>query len=216
MLQNIVTHDGVFSVDSQQRILHWSPSAQDLLGYRSEDMIGKPCYEVIGGLDSRNNRFCRRDCPVIENARRGRTTPNYDVLCKTADGEQRWLNVSIAFSKPRGDDLEVVHFFRDVTDRRQTEEFARKAGSALRQLLDEGNDSNLEQADLNPIPLPKLSRRESEVLRLLAAGMTTRQMADTMGVKLLTARNHVTRVLTKLGVANRLQAIVYASQHRLI
>ena len=69
MLQNIVTHDGVFSVNSQQRILHWSPSAQDILGYRSEDMIGKPCYEVIGGLDSRNNRFCRRDCPVIENAR---------------------------------------------------------------------------------------------------------------------------------------------------
>jgi DNA-binding NarL/FixJ family response regulator len=64
--------------------------------------------------------------------------------------------------------------------------------------------------------MPRLSKRELEVLRLLAAGLSTQEIAETLTIRPLTARNHVSRLLTKLGVENRLQAVVYASRHRII
>jgi PAS domain S-box-containing protein len=216
-LQDMLTHDGVFTVDAQQRIVYWSPSAERTLGFRAKDVKGKLCYELIGGKDSRNYRFCRRNCPIMANARRGRSTPDYDVLCVVSTGEEKWVNMSVAIPKKNRGEFQVVHLFRDVTRRRRTEEFAQKAATALRELLSkEMGEPEEEQGDTSPTPLPKLSRREMEVLRLLAAGMTTRQIADTLAVQPITARNHITRLLTKLGVENRLQAVVYASERRLI
>ncbi len=214
--QDMLTDDGLFSVDSQQRITHWSASAQRILGFRAQDVIGKLCYEVVAGRDSRNYRFCRRNCPVMANARRGRATPDYDILCVLPSGEEKWLNISVIIPQKGRGDLHVLHLFRDVSRRRRTEEFVRRASAALRDLMAEETSVPHGSVDAGPTPLPRLSRREMEVLRLLAAGMTTRQMADAMAIQPVTARNHITRVLTKLGVGTRLQAVVYASEHRLI
>lgn len=215
-LDDIVTHDGLFSVDHQQRIVHWSDSAERILGLRAADILGRRCHEVIGGRDSRNNRVCRKDCPVLTNARRGRASPSYDILCTTPAGERKWLNVSVAVSKRKQARFQVMHLFRDVTEQRRTEEFARKAGSALRELLNEDDQEARSNFVGNPPPVPSLSRRELEVLRLLATGLTTGQIAESLAVKRITARNHITRLLSKLGVESRLQAVVYASQYGLL
>lgn len=214
---DLVTHDGLFSVDARQRIVHWSESAQRILGIRGEDVVGKPCYEVIGGRDNRNYRFCRPNCPVFQNARRGRATPNYDILCKPPEGDDRWLNISVVIPRRNRGPFQVLHLFRDVTSRRHTEEFAQKAGSALRELLAEETATVKDEAPTPPGALsPRLSRREQEVLRLLASGQSTREIAETLGVRLITARNHITRVLNRLGAESRLKAVVYASQHGLL
>jgi DNA-binding CsgD family transcriptional regulator len=42
------------------------------------------------------------------------------------------------------------------------------------------------------------------VLRLLAQGITTQQIADTLAIQPMTASNHITQLLSKLGVDNRL------------
>ncbi|MBI4336560.1 MAG: PAS domain S-box protein [Chloroflexi bacterium] len=214
--QELVTHDGLFVVDLRQRILYWSASAQHILGYRAEDVVGKPCYQVLGGRDVQDHRVCRRNCPVMANARRGRPAPDYDILCASATGSERWLNISVVIPKAGREPRHVLHLFRDVTNRRRTEEFARRASVAVRRLLSEGNSYLADGAEPRPTPLPKLSRREMEVLRLLAAGMSTRQIAETLAVRPVTARNHITRLLTKLGVENRLQAVLYASERHLI
>ena len=216
LLKDLVTQDGVFSVDSEQRIAYWSPSAERILGLRAKEVTGKYCFDVIGGLDSRNSRYCRRNCPIAQNASRGRAAPDYDVLYSGPDGDQRWLNISIAVWKRRKKNPQVIHFFRDVTLRRRTEEFATKASLALRELLNEGNAGVLDSTELGEAPMPKLSSRELQVLRLLATGMSTGEIADSLGIQAVTARNHITRVLNKLGVNSRLKAIVYASQHRLL
>lgn len=212
--QGVVSQDGIFAVDCGQCINYWSPSAQRLLGYQPSEALGKSCYELIGGRDSRNYRFCRRDCPIIVNARKGRATPDFDILCTLPSGQQRWLNVTVVLHKPARGNLQVVHIFRDVTHRRRVEEFAKKAGLALRNLL--GEDPLATQANGHRTPGPTLSRREQEILRLLATGLRTRQIAATLGIRPVTARNHVTRILSKLGVENRLQAVVYASERGLI
>ncbi len=55
---------------------------------------------------------------------------------------------------------------------------------------------------------PKLTPRQEEVLHLLGAGLTTRQMAEHMGVSIETVRNHVRMLLSQLGARSRLQAVL--------
>src|SRR5688572_32204104 len=50
------------------------------------------------------------------------------------------------------------------------------------------------------------SRREIEVLRLVAAGGRTKTVADALHVSPATVRNHVQNILGKLGAHNRLEA----------
>ncbi len=51
-----------------------------------------------------------------------------------------------------------------------------------------------------------LSQREQEVLRLLGRGLENRAIAMTLGIAERTVKQHVTRILTKLGCQSRLQA----------
>ncbi len=214
--RSIVTHDGTIAVDMQQRIVYWGASAQSLLGHAPEEVLGKPCYDVVAGRDSQNYRLCRRNCPVIVNARRGRPTPEYDVLCAMPTGEQRWLNVSIMVFKRNGGASRILHLLRDVTSRRRREDFAQRARAAIDDLLAQEPDKAYMAMDSGHLLAPSLSKREAEVLRLLASGLSTPQIAQELGIQVVTARNHITRLLTKLGVENRLKAVVYASEHHLI
>lgn len=60
-----------------------------------------------------------------------------------------------------------------------------------------------------------LSTREIEVLRLIVRGLENAQIAEALGISPRTAKNHVSSILTKLGVPNRIQAAVYAVRHDL-
>jgi len=61
-------------------------------------------------------------------------------------------------------------------------------------------------------PEKRLTPREHEVLTYLAAGCSTDQMAEMMGLSHATVRNHVKRLLRALGVHSRLEAV--AAGHR--
>lgn len=61
----------------------------------------------------------------------------------------------------------------------------------------------------NPVPDP-LTDRESEVLRLLAKGADNQEIADQLVIAEVTVRTHISRILSKLHLANRVQATLYA------
>jgi DNA-binding NarL/FixJ family response regulator len=61
-----------------------------------------------------------------------------------------------------------------------------------------------------------LSPRELEVLALVARGRENSEIAAELGISARTAKNHVSSILEKLGLSNRVQAAVYAAKHRLI
>lgn len=213
------TADGLFTVDLNHHIQSWSPAAEQILGHKAQDVVGRLCYEVVGGRDARNHKFCRRNCPVVSNARRGRPTANYDVLTQRADGTPAWLNISVLLpERHNGDSIQVAHLFRDVSNRRSVEERARRALEALHAVVEaeRGDVPSPQEADPAQPPAPDLSRREQEVLRLLALGFNTERIAESLSVSRITARNHISRVLAKLGVQSRLQAVIYASQRGLV
>ena len=57
---------------------------------------------------------------------------------------------------------------------------------------------------------PRLTDRETEVLRLVAKGLTSKQVAERLGVSHRTVENHVQNTLTKLQLHNRVQLVRYA------
>jgi DNA-binding CsgD family transcriptional regulator len=63
---------------------------------------------------------------------------------------------------------------------------------------------------------PALTAREREVLRLVAAGRSNRQIADELVISSNTVARHLSNVFDKIGVANRAEATAYASRNRLI
>jgi DNA-binding NarL/FixJ family response regulator len=63
--------------------------------------------------------------------------------------------------------------------------------------------------------LGRLSAREREVLDLLIEGCDNAEIADRLYISHFTAKNHVSAILIKLGVENRVQAAVMAVRGRL-
>jgi DNA-binding NarL/FixJ family response regulator len=58
--------------------------------------------------------------------------------------------------------------------------------------------------------LDELTTREREVLRLVATGLTNAEIAEALHLSPLTAKTHVSRILTKLGARDRVQLVVIA------
>jgi len=61
-----------------------------------------------------------------------------------------------------------------------------------------------------------LNEREVQVLHLIAAGKTNRDIAEELIISPRTVANHVTNILNKTNAANRTEAATYASQHQLV
>ena len=61
-----------------------------------------------------------------------------------------------------------------------------------------------------------LSDREVEVLRLVAGGLSNRQIAEALFISPRTAEHHVQHVYTKIGVSTRAAAAMFAMRHGLV
>jgi PAS domain S-box-containing protein len=73
-----------------------------------------------------------------------------------------------------------------------------------------GQVLDVEEEAPPPPPHPHLTPRQSEVLRLLEHGHSTKQIADELHLSIETVRNHVRGILRTLGVHSRIEAVAVA------
>lgn len=208
--------DGVYAVDMGQRVFFWNVSAERLLGWKAQEVLGRLCYEVLGGphQGSFDPAVCARNCSAIQQARQRQIPATQKLLAFTRRGEPRWFSVTHVLVPSAVEDAgALVHIFHDpaevLPDRHEPEALT----SAL-----------AAEAETKPRSRPagavvraeELTPREQEVLRLMSLGLNTQAIAKHLVIAVPTVRNHVQRVLAKLGVHSRLEAVALASRQGLL
>ena len=105
----------------------------------------------------------------------------------------------------------VVHFMRRGHCKSSAGLFARDdLGSHI-----DGKNHQQGPAGSSSQSLCLLTEREREILRLLTHGLTTDAMAQHLHISMTTVRNHVQRLMAKLNVHSRIEAVKCAHQHHL-
>jgi PAS domain S-box-containing protein len=221
LLQELLdkTADAAYVVDENQRIVAWNRMATAVLGFEPQEVIGANCYQVLGGHADGGCVVCKRGCQPYSAGRRGELTPSFDVQVRTGDGHPRWINVSIIalpVADSAGDDaLAVIHLCRDVEGKKQAQQFAADMVARVVQFRQQGSDDHAPGTPL-AAPADPLTPRERQILRLLCQGADTTAIATTLVIGQSTARNHIQRVLHKLGAHSRLEAVTLARQQGLV
>ncbi|MBI3605865.1 MAG: PAS and helix-turn-helix domain-containing protein [Nitrospirae bacterium] len=209
------TPEGVVEMDATGKILSANPSAEEILGYASGEMAGKPCYETCQGHDLSGNRYCFPNCTVMEMAKRNEPVQNFDIQVLTRAGKKIWLNVTTLLESNGSYtvDSRIIHIFRKVPSPMGAEYF-------FRQIPDLNETLNKSQGLLQSYQKTNhvgsvakqfgLSPRETEVFKLLTEGHGTHEMGGMLKLKTTTVRTHIQRILKKLNVHSMLEAVAMA------
>jgi len=89
------------------------------------------------------------------------------------------------------------------------------APSVTRRLIDDVVGAGRRRL-ARPPELDELTPRELEVLRLVAAGLSNAEIAERLVVEETTVKTHVSRLLAKLGLRDRVQAVIFAYETGLV
>jgi PAS domain S-box-containing protein len=201
-----------FAIDSGDRIVFWNKACEELLGRPAQQVLGKRCYDVIGGRDENGNVYCYRNCPVAFQAREQpeQAVNRFTLTVQGADGESRRVSVSMfAIPAVRPSLSTVVHVLR--AENGPTTKLEEKlAASAADQPKPRWPITAAEA------PPAELTGREQEILRLLAEGLPTPAIARRLAISATTVRNHVQNILHKLDVHTKLAAVAFAYRNDLI
>lgn len=227
-----------FAVNGSRQIVAWNDGAERLLGLRADEVIGKLCYEALLASVGAFCADCHYNCEFSVGYRQtgarasARQAGDAAPLLPTPRGRRRRVSVTTLSARTRAGQLRMVHLLRDThaTQPELVEAESSDAVEASNQPAPERETLALIHSRTHSGPLAveatesgnkqrrhtSLTQRELEVLRLLGAGHSTDDIARELSITRVTARNHVNKVLDKLGVNSRLQAVVIASQLQLI
>ena len=205
---------GVYAVDMNQNIVFWNHSAERILGYKRDEVIGRPCYQVCASVrEGEAEAICLNGCPSIRLAREGITPPVVHVLMLSSSGERKPVTVTPIIihqdeSHREDERILLVHLFHERTEDDRAETLAQNFHSVFST-----------KGEINDMPREKyrtLTDRELEVLRLLAMALKPEEIAERLELSPHTILNHIRNVRLKLNARNRLEAVVVAQREKLI
>ena len=202
--------DPAFATDRHNRIIFWNRSAEQILGYSADEIVGNSCASALQGCDVYGNRYCSETCPVTQIAVRNETVRHFDLRLRTKDRRTVTVDVSIlnlAVKPP--DHFLLLHILRLAEGPAAPAQPSGEPAAPPRAALIAIRDSP-------DVRARKLTAREVEVIGMLAAGHTTPEIASRLHISTLTARNHIQNILEKLEVHSKAEAVAFAFQKHLL
>ena len=159
---------------------------------------------MLGGSDGWGNRYCSDNCPLVEMAGRGETVQRFELRLNTKGGGPILLEVTVLqLVVPPPQRFYLLHILKP--SERETHAHTRREDPSG--LPRSSMSSVRESPDARA---RKLTHREVEILGLIAAGRTTPEIAAFLGISALTVRNHTQRILDKLEVHSKAEAVAFA------
>jgi DNA-binding CsgD family transcriptional regulator len=204
--------EAVFAFDGNDLIILWNKACERLLGRPAYQVLGRRCYDVLCGRDAYGNRYCGASCPVAAQARMHPDEELHTFLIDVPVGGGATRRVSatpFAISGGHPSLATIVHVLRDPEA--PPSDLERELADAV----DEGPSSRptLRTAAGE---LTSLTDREQEILRKMAQGLATDEIAAELFISPVTVRNHIAKILSKLDVHTKLAAVAFAYQHGLV
>lgn len=192
------TTDIGFVTDPEGVIHGWNSSAEECFGVAADQVLGKPCWEVLSGRDSFGNEYCGPHCPLMRMALEGKRVRRCQLFFSDADGVAKPYSVmTLLLRGVKPLDPAVVHFLHPALWDRRSAEGDKPMASG-----------NHQRGELTP--------RELEVLSQLAKGRSTAALAQALRISEATVSNHVQHILHKLNVHSRLEAVLIGRKLKLI
>jgi PAS domain S-box-containing protein len=211
--QKMMDHsiDAMIAIDGNQRVLFWNPACESLTGISARKVKHKPCYEILRAEDPGGHLYCRQNCPLSQVAKGGPPPSNVALRIADKEGRKIQLNVdTMLMPAPKEREWMVVHVLRrgrcPASQSAATDSTVKKHIGKLSSPAPGGDSIH---------GLSQLSERELEVLRLVAQGQNTASIANVLHLSPTTVRNHVQRLMAKLNVHSRIEAVKYAHLHNL-
>lgn len=200
------TADAAFAVDPTGTIVAWNRAAETLFGLKTEHVVGEPCEQIIRGSDE-TGPVCGQDCSVREAAHCRHPVGNFDIQVPTPDGP-KWCNVSVLHADVANSSVPYsLHVVRAMDIRKRMEMLVRDFLLSTTQLPADKVKDLISSTRSSPAREVELTKREIEVLRLLAKGRTTESLAEQLHISRTTVNNHIQKILQKLNAHSRLEAI---------
>ena len=202
---------GAYAVTLDQTIVSWNRAAQRILGFSPEQVLGRRCYDVLAGL-APGGIFprCLEGCPSMRALRAGEVPGAVGVRMLCASGDRKEVSVTPMVVAGRDNDAPVlVHVIHDSSG----SESAERATDSVREgLVRRGADvvSDHPAATPGSTPPATLTARELEVLRLVALGRTTPEIAHELALSSHTVLNHIRNFRRKLDAPTKLEAVLAA------
>jgi PAS domain S-box-containing protein len=200
------TSAAAFATDEKGRITVWNQEAERLLGYPAAEVLGKNCHEVLHGLDVFGNRFCDRPCALSCMVERHETVRHFELGVRAESGQVIQGSFSIVVVPgPRAHQYTMIHFLEKVDRHREVD-------LLVRRILTEQHAPSVPITGVeHATPAATvLTAREIQILRLLANGTSTQNIAESLFISVTTTRNHVQSILRKLDVHSKLEAVSLA------
>ena len=209
-------HVSAYAVSLDQTIVSWNQAAQRVLGFSPEQVLGRKCYDVLAGLGPGSLGpgslvpGCLEGCPSMRALRAGKVPGAVDVRILCASGERKVVSVTPMVVAGRGNDAPIlVHVIHD----RSVSGSPETAADSVREgLVRRGADVVSDHPATAPDSAQgsELTGRELEVLRLVALGRSTPEIAGQLAISSHTVLNHIRNLRRKLDATSKLEAVVTA------
>jgi len=199
------------ATDIGGHIVFWNRAAERLLGRPTNQVLGRRCYDVLGGRDVFGNRFCHENCSIVSMSRKGEPVQGFEIVLGSSPKQEQTLSVSILrIPGSRPELFTLVHILQPIDTGARLTRALERLGAQRPASVHDGWEP---VATTGPVALPKappLTEREKEILRWVAAGLQNKEIAQKLGISLATVRNHIHNILEKLDVHSKLEAVSLA------
>jgi len=187
-------HDIAAVLGIDGTIIYENAAVEEVLGYSLGERIGRNVFDFIH----------QDDIPIALDAFQRAlqsvgSVQRLEVRARHRDGRWVWLE-TVGSIRNAKSGMVAVAVSRDVTERR-----LREAGGPA---PEEGKSAPAEA-------LSRLTEPEVRILRLMARGLSNREIARTLNLSPHTVKEYVANVLRKLGARNRTHAAALAAEHGL-